>query len=72
MLSHIKFHPDVYDDLLVLENEAYDEVKEKMELLKKNPYMGISLEDRADLDIYLLGYRKIYFFNKKYRIAGEK
>ena len=69
MLTKIKFHFDVYDDLLVLKNDAYDEFKEIMEDLKNNPFLGIPLENRPDLDIYLSGYRKIYFFKKQLRIV---
>lgn len=66
----VRLHPNVYQDLTeIIEDEAYEEVKGYLRTLESNPYFGQVLEDRPDLGIDLQGFRKIYVFNKKYRIV---
>ena len=70
MSYHVKLHPKVYQDLMdIIEDEAYEEVKSYLRTLETNPYFGQVLDDRPDLGIDLKGFRKIYIFNKKYRIV---
>jgi mRNA interferase RelE/StbE len=61
---------DVYEDLnKIEEDEAFNEAEKIWKQLKINPYLGEPLFDRPDLDIYLEGCYKIYFYNKKYRFV---
>ena len=70
MSYRVKLHPKVYQDLMdIIEDEAYEEVKGYLRTLETNPYFGQVLDDRPDLGIDLKGFRKIYIFNKKYRIV---
>ena len=70
MPYRVKLHPEVYQDLTdIVEDEAYEEVKGYLRTLETNPYFGQVLENRPDLGIDLKGFRKIYVFNKKYRIV---
>ena len=70
MSYRVKLHPKVYQDLMdIIEDEAYEEVKSYLRTLETNPYFGQILDDRPDLGIDLKGFRKIYIFNKKYRIV---
>ncbi len=70
MPYRVKLHPKVYQDLMdIIEDEAYEEVKGYLRTLETNPYFGQVLDDRPDLGIDLKGFRKIYIFNKKYRIV---
>lgn len=66
----VKFHPEVYKDLKELEEDAaYEEARHLINKLSANPNLGQPLEDREDLGLYLSNFRKIYFYNKKYRIV---
>lgn len=66
----VALHEEVYQDLLDLEEEdAYREARKIIKELSQKPYMGKALEDREDLGLYLAGTRKIYFFDKKYRVV---
>lgn len=59
---------EIYDDLEEIEEyEAFEEAQLVWEQLKENPYLGEPLNDREDLDIYLEGCYKVYFFGTKYR-----
>ena len=70
MENCVKLHIDIYDDLMKIEeNDAYLEARELLDELEINPLLGEPLNDREDLGIFLAGYRKIYFYYKKYRIV---
>jgi len=70
MPFRVTLHPEVYQDLNdIAEDDAYEEVKSFLRELEVNPYLGQILEDRPDLGIDLNGFRKIYVYNKKYRIV---
>ena len=70
MSFRVTLHPGVYQDLNdIIEDDAYNEVKSFLRELETNPYLGQILEDRPDLGIDLNGFRKIYVYNKKYRIV---
>lgn len=70
MPFRVRLHPEVYQDLNDIQEEsAYKEVKDFLRALETNPYLGQVLEDRPDLGIDLNGFRKIYVYNKKYRIV---
>jgi len=59
---------DIYDDLeKIEEDEAFEEAPLVWERLKENPYLGEPLNDREDLDIFLDGCYKVYFYGTKYR-----
>lgn len=61
---------DLYEDLNRIEEDAaFEEAEQIWQQLKTNPYLGEPLSDRPDLDIYLGGCYKIYFYNKKYRFV---
>ncbi|NBL00665.1 MAG: hypothetical protein EOM50_22230 [Erysipelotrichia bacterium] len=60
----------VYEDLQnIEEDEAFEEAERIWKQLKINPYLGEPLFDRPDLEIYLEGCYKIYFYHKKYRFV---
>lgn len=59
---------EVYEDLQQIEeDEAFEEAQLIWEQLKENPYLGKPLDNREDLDIFLEGYYKVYFYGTKYR-----
>lgn len=59
---------DIYDDLeKIEEDEAFEEARLIWEQLEENPYLGEPLYDREDLDIFLDGCYKVYFYGTKYR-----
>ncbi len=60
----------IYEDLQnIEEDDAFEEAEKIWQQLKINPYLGEPLFDRPDLDIYLEGCYKIYFYQKKYRFV---
>ena len=59
---------EIYNDLeQIEEDEAFEEANEIWKKLEDNPYLGEPLYDREDLDIYLKGCYKVYFYGTKYR-----
>lgn len=63
----IVYHQDVESDLRRLGHRTLLLVLKKIEKIAKEPYIGIDLGNKANLN--LSGYKKIYVDNKKVRIV---
>ena len=63
----IQFIPEAVKDYESLDGNIKILVKDKIDRLKENPYLGEELGNRNNID--LTGYYKIYIYKKKYRIV---
>ncbi|MDY2882193.1 MAG: type II toxin-antitoxin system RelE/ParE family toxin [Romboutsia timonensis] len=67
--NKLVYHPDVKDDLKDIPREYLEELKQHLEKLKSNPFLGIPLENKNGKD--LRGCYKIFFGEAKYRIVHK-
>ena len=63
----IQFIPEAVKDYESLDGNIKILVKDKIDRLKENPYLGEELGNRNNIN--LTGYYKIYIYKKKYRIV---
>ena len=63
----IQFIPEAVKDYESLDGNIKALVNDKIDNLKKNPYLGEELGNRNNIN--LTGYYKIYIYKKKYRIV---
>ena len=63
----IQFIPEAVKDYESLDGNIKALVNDKIDKLKKNPYLGEELGNRNNIN--LTGYYKIYIYKKKYRIV---
>ncbi|KIM05235.1 MAG: hypothetical protein KN64_04245 [Sulfurovum sp. AS07-7] len=61
------YHEEVENDLKKLGHNTLIQVFKKIEKIALNPYIGIDLGNKANLN--LSGYKKIYVDNKRIRIV---
>lgn len=66
MLYAIKYHPQVVDDLKLLDKGVRDKVLKKIKQLSNTPELGHLLGNKANLD--LSNYRKLYIDNRRIRV----
>lgn len=60
------YHEDVKEDIKNIPKENLIELRQHINKLKNNPFLGQPLEDKNGKD--LRGYYKIYFGEAKYRL----
>lgn len=66
-MYNIIYHEEVENDLKKLGYNTLIQVFKKIEKIALNPYIGIDLGNKANLN--LSGYKKIYVDNKRIRIV---
>ncbi len=67
MRYRIKYHPQVCNDLRILDKSICDKVLKKIGQLAEKPYIGHLLGNKAGID--LSGYRKLYVDKQRIRIV---
>ncbi|MGM0411156.1 MAG: type II toxin-antitoxin system RelE/ParE family toxin [Bacillota bacterium] len=65
----ILFHPEVKNDINILDGSIKKRLKKALKKIKRAPELGKPLGSKRDKD--LSGCLKIYFYKKKYRIVYE-
>ena len=63
------FHPDVKDDIGVLDGSTKKLLKKILKKIKNAPELGKPLGNKGNID--LSGCFKMYFYKKKYRVVYE-
>lgn len=67
MIYKIEYHPQVCNNLRLLDKNICNKVLKKIGQLAEKPYMGHLLGNKAGLD--LTGYRKLYADNQRIRVV---
>jgi mRNA interferase RelE/StbE len=67
MSFEIQFIPEAAEDYTSLDGSIKKQINEKIDKLKKNPFLGETLGNKNNID--LVGYYKIYVAKKTYRIV---
>lgn len=63
----LKFHPEVKNDIDILDGSVKPRLKNTLNKIKKSPELGKPLGNKKGID--LSGCLKIYFHRKKYRVV---
>lgn len=67
MAYRIEFIPEAEEDFLVLDKALKREAARKIDALSENPFLGLHMGNKMGMD--LVGFYKLYFHKKRYRIV---
>jgi mRNA-degrading endonuclease RelE of RelBE toxin-antitoxin system len=63
------FHPDVKDDIALLDGSIKNRLKKVLKKIKNAPELGKPLGNKGNID--LKSCLKMYFYKKEYRVVYE-